>query len=162
VEDGFFAYAIRDAIATRPAYLALLNRAERLLTEFPGEDILPDARERFGLLTEALQVKKAIALAPIGRAGMHVDQRLVEQVETDLRRRLDAAMARAREVCPGLYKTDEAGRPVLTNSGAPSRSNRALDEQLQKVVEEIVRDSGISPSVPLTKKTRKRSLAASV
>jgi 3'-5' exonuclease len=75
VDAGFFTYAVKDAIATRPTYLAIRKKAVALVEEFGrnSKDILPNAREKFGLLSEAVQVKKAIALAQITRNGVAVD-----------------------------------------------------------------------------------------
>src|SRR5262249_33767316 len=69
LEEGFVEYAIKDAIATRRTYLAIRRQALALAEEFGrnSADVLPDARQRFGLLTEAVQVKKALALAQITR-----------------------------------------------------------------------------------------------
>ena len=46
-----------------------------------GSDILPDAQEKFGLLTEAVQVKTTIALAQIMRNGITVDLEAVWRTE---------------------------------------------------------------------------------
>src|SRR5262249_58246052 len=53
VEKGFFDYAIRDAIVTRPTYRAIRKQALALVEEFgrSSSDILPTARHNFGLLT---------------------------------------------------------------------------------------------------------------
>jgi hypothetical protein len=159
VEEGFFRYAIKDAIVTRPTYLAIRRQALALAEEFDrhGSDVLPEAREGFGLLTEAVQVKKAIALAQVTRNGMCLDRRWLEGAEGDLRRRLAEAVARTRETCPTLYKTDKNGAQVCTRAGAPSRSNKALVEQLETVAGQIKQETGVVLSVPLTGKTRKPS-----
>jgi hypothetical protein len=159
VEDGFFSYAIKDAVVTRPTYLAIRRQALALADEFDrhGSDVLPDARERFGLLTESVQVKKAIALAQVTRNGMCLDRPLLEGAEGDLRRRLADAVACVRELCPGLYKTDKNGALVHTRAGAPSRSNKVLVEQLETLAEQIKQETGVVLSVPLTAKTRKPS-----
>jgi DNA polymerase I-like protein with 3'-5' exonuclease and polymerase domains len=156
VERGFFEYGVKDAIVTRPAYLALRTQALALVEEFGrhSSDILPDAPERFGLLTEAIQVKKAIALAQITRNGMQVDQQCVRQAEADLRRRLNDAVACVRKVCPGLYKTDKEGNLVCTGKvHTPSKSKGVLVAQLQQVAHELKEESGVELPIPLTQKS---------
>jgi hypothetical protein len=164
VEDGFFAYAVKDAIVTRPTYLAIRRQALTLAREFGshGRDVLPDARQRFGLLTEAVQVKKAIALAKVTRNGMCVDLERLRPAEADLKRRLAAAVGEVRSLCPALYKTDAEGNLVFTRAGAPSRSNAALEEQLALAAEAVRRETGEAPSVPLTKKTKKPTTSVKV
>jgi DNA polymerase I-like protein with 3'-5' exonuclease and polymerase domains len=165
IEDGFFDYAIKDAIVTRPAYLAIRKRAVAIIDEFGRYcgDVLSDARQRFGLLTEAIQVKKAIALVQITRNGMHLDQAWLQQAEGDLRRRLDEAVSLVRSHCPGLYKTDKEGRLVCSGKAhTPSKNDTALRAQLAAVKEEILQESGIEPSIPLTKKTRELSSARKI
>ena len=56
--------------------------------------ILPDAIERFGPLTEAVQVKGAIALADISRRGMAIDLEHARGVES----RLDSPLLSLRRV----------------------------------------------------------------
>jgi hypothetical protein len=161
VEPGFFEYAVKDSIVTLPAYLALREEALRLQRPFPGGEVLPDAEERFGPLSEAVQVKKAIALARIRRRGVGLDLEEASAGEARLRARLDAATKALRSLCPGLYKSDKKGAPVLSaRTGAPSRSVKALDAQLLKVREEIFAGEGVLVSVPLTKKAKLPSRSA--
>jgi DNA polymerase I-like protein with 3'-5' exonuclease and polymerase domains len=161
VEQGFFQYGVKDAIVTRPAYLAMRKQALALVEAFGRHsgDVLPDARQKFGLLTEAIQVKKAIALAQITRTGMHVDLAWVGRVEADLRQRLAAAVGQVRALCPDLYKTDEHGALVCTGAGAPSKSTAALAARLQHVAEELKRESRLELTVPTTPRTGKPSTA---
>jgi hypothetical protein len=157
VEPGFFEYAIRDAIVTLPAYLAVRQKAIALADAFGDADVLPGARERWGLLTEAVQVKKAIALAQVTRNGMHLDRERLCHAEADLRQRLANAVARVRRQCPGLFKTDKAGNLCTTKNGTPSKSQAALLGQLQAVLDTWPAEAGPRPCIPLTKKTGKLS-----
>jgi DNA polymerase I-like protein with 3'-5' exonuclease and polymerase domains len=160
IEEGFPDYAIRDAIATLPTYLAIAEQASALEDQFAHHDtdILPDAVERFGLLTEAIQVKKAIALTQIQRNGQCLDHPRLMDAEADLRQRLAGAVARARELCPELYKIDKEGALKLTAAGVPSKSNAALVAKLQQVAEGL-RQAGTDLSIPVTPKARKASIA---
>jgi hypothetical protein len=153
VEEGFFTYAIRDSIVTLVAHRELRRRALALAERHKPGELWPDAGERFGLLTETLQVKKAIALAAVGRNGMAVDLAWVRRHEADLRRRLHAAVADVRGLCPDLYKLDADGRLRTTGTGAPSRSRKALGARLATIREEIeAANHGVRLRVPLTAK----------
>jgi DNA polymerase I-like protein with 3'-5' exonuclease and polymerase domains/site-specific DNA-adenine methylase len=156
VERGFFHYAIADAIATWHTYQEIRRRALAVTDAFArvDRDVLEDAREKYGLLSEGVQVKKAIGLAAIQRNGMALDRRRLAAGEADLRRRLAGAVAEVRAACPGLYQTDKDGKLVLTNTGASSRSRKVLDDTLERVAGEL-RQQGLEVSVPLTAKTRK-------
>jgi DNA adenine methylase len=156
IEVGFFNYAIKDAIVTLPTYLAIREQALAVADAFArvDKDVLPDARERFGLLTEAVQVKKAIALAAIQHNGMSLDRRRLAAGEADLRRRLAGAVAEVRAVCPALYKVAKDGSLKLTRGGAPARSNKVLSDTLDRAAQEL-KGQGLEVSVPLTPRTRK-------
>jgi hypothetical protein len=159
VDGGFFDYAVKDALVTRLTYLAIRKQARALVEEFGrySADVLPGARQMFGLLTESIQVKKAIALAQVTRNGMAVDLAWLQGAEADLRGRLGQAVAAVREVCPNLYQTDKAGQLVCVGKArAPSKSNEALLAQLQAVVDGL-RQDGVVLNVPRTRKTGRLS-----
>jgi hypothetical protein len=99
VDPGFFEYGARDAAVSLPTYLALRREALRLQAAFPGGEILPDAEERFGPLSEAVQVKKAIALASIQRRGIGVD---LEEARAGEVHRVKRATAVQRASISGL------------------------------------------------------------
>src|SRR5262249_2308631 len=90
VEEGFIKYGIKDVIVLKPAYMTMRKQALALVEGFgsQGDDILPGARQKFGLLTEAVQVKKGIALAQLTRNGMVADLMWVCQAESELRQEL--------------------------------------------------------------------------
>jgi hypothetical protein len=160
VEEEFFTYAIKDAIVTRPAYLAIRKQGLALLEEFGREsgDIHPNARQRFGLLSEAIQVKKAIALAQITRTGMGMDLEGMRWTEADLRSSLQEAVASAQAICP-VYKTDAEGRFHLSGkSQTPSFDDQLLRDQLGRIKEAIEQDAEIRFDIPRTKKGISRSV----
>src|SRR5262249_25010055 len=68
---------------------------------------------------------------------------------------LNDAIARVRAICPKLYKTDRNGDLLRTIKGSPRRSNKALQDQLARVKDEIEQETGVMPNVPLTSRTRK-------
>jgi DNA polymerase I-like protein with 3'-5' exonuclease and polymerase domains len=158
VEPGFFDYAVKDAIVTRLAYREIREQAKTLASNFPRGDIQVDARQKFGLLTEAVQVKKAIALAQITRNGMTLDLESLRRAEDDLRRRRDEAVAAVRALCPDLYRTDKDGKLVLAGKAkAPSKRADVLGKQLEQVVERVKEDLGVELRVPHTSKKKQLS-----
>ena len=68
LEVGFFEYAVKDAIVTRLAYQVILERARAIVDRFlaGSPDIAADAVAKYGILTEAVQVKKAIGSSLVG------------------------------------------------------------------------------------------------
>lgn len=159
VEDGFFEYAIKDAIVTKPAYLQLRKKAVQLLDQFgQGTDIRQEARQKFGLLTESVQVKKAIALAQITRNGMTVDLETVRQTESELRAEVIKAATKAHAICP-IYKPDEHGQLLLSGkSQAPAFDDKLLREQLSKIKEQIEKETHTTLRVPVKSKGTSRSI----
>src|SRR5262249_60951483 len=113
-----------------------------------------DAIPRFGLLTESIQVKGAVALAAVSRAGMHLDLERVRATEADLRARLEGLLTTLRELCPGLFKTKtdrRTGEVTLrlnTGSGTPSRSDKVLQEELARVADRLGRGTRRPPAIP--------------
>jgi hypothetical protein len=61
VDPGFLSYAVKDAIATHRIYVRLVQIATALVGPFRS-NIQSDAINQFGLLTETVQVRAAIAL----------------------------------------------------------------------------------------------------
>src|SRR5262245_57170895 len=160
VEKGFFDYAIRDALVTRPTYRAIRKQALTLVEEFgrSSSDILPTARQQFGLLTEAIQVKKAIALAQITRNGVTVDLEGVRRTETELRQELLRAIGAAHAVCP-IYKVDADGNFITTGkTSTPAFDDTVLREQLARIKEQIEEETRSHLPIPSTKKGISRSV----
>jgi hypothetical protein len=156
VEGGFFEYAVKDAIVTFHAYRKMVLEVQRLVYEHGRHS--PDLGEsplaRFGVLTESLQVKAAVALAAVTRRGMHLDLGWVQAAESELRARLDGAIAALRAICPGFFKlkkdraTGQTGLRLTAKAGTPSRSNKVLQEQLVRVAAEVREETGQDLSIP--------------
>lgn len=160
VEPGFFTYAIKDAIVTKIAYLAIRKRAEALLHRFGqhSTDITADAVAKYGLLTEAVQVKKAIALAQITRNGMHVDLDAVRQGEARLRQELLDAVAAAQAIFP-VYKMAADGRFLLSGKSAvPAFDDKVLRSALAEIKDSIERAEKVELSIRVLKTGISRSL----
>jgi hypothetical protein len=159
VEECFFRYAVRDSIVGKPTYLAIRKQALALVEEFGrySKDILPDARQRFGLLTEAIQIKKAIALSQITRNGMMVVLDWVRKTESELRQEMLNATAAAQAICP-VYKANADGSFVTSGkTDTPAFADGDLRAQLARIKEEIDRETGTPLKIPHTKKGISRS-----
>src|SRR5262249_54026926 len=143
-------YGIKDVIVTRLTYLAVRKQALALAEAFGlhGSDILPGARQKFGLLTEAVQVKKAIALAQLTRHGMVADLDWVRGAEAGLRQELLQAVSDAHAEClkviaaaPSLspvYKRDGEGNFLTSGkTDTPAFDDTALRELWTHIKSEI-------------------------
>ena len=86
IDPWFLQYAAQDAIATAKIHRLQRGRA-RTLQPKPAK-LLPDAVKRFGLLSESLQVRGAVALQFVERNGMHLDPTGLEASRRQLRQEL--------------------------------------------------------------------------
>jgi len=139
-DPGWFEYAAADAIATWHVWQQLQKEAE-LLQPSPG-DLLPGAEDRWGLLTETLQVRGAIALEAISRQGVQVDLEQVQRVQADI----SAAVAEQSAVLEGLGQ--QLGEPELfkrykrsgelyyTAAGVPRKNAKACKRILARLAKE--------------------------
>lgn len=96
-------------LAIKAAYPEVRREGLRLAWPYRWR-MYPDALQRFGLLTEFVQVRKAIALAQVTRNGMHVDLPALIAAGAEFRRRLEEAVAEVLELCPGLYEVGAGDR----------------------------------------------------
>lgn len=165
-DDGFFRYAVADAIVTLRAFRVMLLEAQRLMIESAGAVVdVDEVLTRYGPLSASIQVKGAIALSEIERFGMHVDLGRVRSAEADLRGGIEAAATDLQGMCPGLFRTNkdgQTGEPVLvrTNGGAPSISEEALREKLRDVLDKAHQATGRTLAIPTTARTGKLSTSA--
>ena len=97
--------------------------------------ILPDALERFGPLSEAIQVKGAIALARIARNGMHLDVDRLDGLRAQLDGGLTSQVAELLRRAPlrGPCGATATGRSSSRRrDGRPSLSQTRLRELLEQ------------------------------
>ena len=151
VDVGFFRYAIKDAIATRKLWDVLRRIASDLIKPFE-EDLLPGAVDRFGILTESLQVRGAIALSEIERNGVALDRSLVESTRKKLSGEIESLIEQIRKLpeTEGLFKYSRSGGLVLTASMKPATNQGRLLEILEAISEELSLED-----VPQSEKTKK-------
>ena len=124
--------------------------------------ILPDAVERFGPLSEAIQVKGAIALAQITRNDLSLDTRQQLAVKDRLLEQRDdlVAVLVANPDWDGLLRRDRRGQIILTPSAqAPSLSQNRLRELLEDAAASVAEEAGRPVVIPRTE-SNKVSLAA--
>jgi acyl-CoA-binding protein len=170
VDAGFLRYAIEDAVATISAFKHLQAVAERIAQPY-DDQILPDARGRFGLLTETIQVRAAIALSSTSRNGMCLDPEQIEETRGRLQHRMERMVAELEQLGtvadgsdtgedPGqltnIFQRTKTGRMKFTPSGVPSISKDRLEAKLQ----EIVAAADVDIEMPRTAKTKKLSTSA--
>ncbi|MEM7516945.1 MAG: hypothetical protein AAF368_08495 [Planctomycetota bacterium] len=131
-DPGFFTYAIKDALVTRKLWDVLTAIAAKLIKPFESQ-ISPGAKDRFGLLTESLQVKAAIALGAIERQGIALDQQQVASTKKQLSDEVEKLITELQQLpeCEGLFKHSRDGSLQLTASGKPATNQLRLCEVLE-------------------------------
>lgn len=155
---GFSEYAMKDVLALHPIYPKLYDRAVSLMTAAGWKraaktySIRPDALTRFGPLSEAVQVKGAIALAHVSRQPLCIDQGKREALETEYRRRIAEGVAVMDSFAPDLFKRTKpprrrkgeqpAGEEFVPQMiagekrGLPKMSTIVLQETLKRIAAE--------------------------
>ena len=85
MDPGFFRYAILDAIATWRVHAALRPRAVECARGFQVRD---ETIRRWGVLTEYIQIRGALALSRMSRNGMRLDLGRAKSVQQTIRARI--------------------------------------------------------------------------
>ena len=160
VDPGFFEYATTDTKVTYEAYKIMRKQALELQEPFLKEKgvMYPDAIERFGPLTEAIQVKGSIALAKISKNGMMVDLEKAKTLEDEIRKECEEFIPFLEQNFPHLlqpYKKKE-GYKVAAKSGVPSLKNK----EIQKLFEEWSPELGLD--TPIKSKGKTGGISVSV
>jgi hypothetical protein len=156
VDPGFFEYAIRDAVATRRLYPALADAAYRLMIAFgydrtaPRYDIRPDAMEKFGYLSEVIQVKASIALAYMFRRGVRVNPAKAQALEQQYRAEMAGIVAELGRDYGEVLTYDKGGALKVTPKGkTPSLGDKKLEAMLLRVAADA-RERGHDIPVPVS------------
>jgi DNA polymerase I-like protein with 3'-5' exonuclease and polymerase domains len=137
-DPGFFRYAARDALATLYVYLAQTRLAQALFAPYQLQ-VLPNAQQLFGVLTETVQVRAAIALAAVHRNGVQVDLAAARQVQDDTWRQVDTLTDQLQQLATGygvagLFKyAKRTGNRKQTPAGVPQRCQTATQQVLAQI-----------------------------
>lgn len=114
---GFAAYALADAVATHDLYRRQRVAALEVMRSVgwspkpqPRYEIRHDAVERWGPLTEAIQVRASIVLAELSRTPLRVDLAKRQHLEDVARAEYDAAYRTLEATSPLLFKRYKAKR----------------------------------------------------
>jgi DNA polymerase I-like protein with 3'-5' exonuclease and polymerase domains len=140
-DPGFFRYAALDALATLHVYLAQCRLAQAITAPYQLQ-VLPGVVEQFGLLTETVQVRAAIALAAVHRNGVQVDLQTAEQVQDDVWRLLDVLTGKLEVLAlhygvRDLFKHfKKSGHRKQTPAGVPQRNQQATQQVLQQIADQ--------------------------
>jgi len=154
IELEFFQYAVKDAIATWRVHAVLRQKAVDCARRCGVRD---ETMRRWGVLTESIQIRGALALAQLTRNGLHLDLNRSTSVRRAVQEKIEKHVARIRQHprSRGLFKIDpQSGEPRITKSQAPSLSNKVLQEILTEVAAEIEHDTGLPLEIPRTEKNQ--------
>jgi DNA polymerase family A/TubC N-terminal docking domain len=156
VDPAFFQYAIRDVIATHILYPALSEVARSMMLQYGFSEtatrfeIRPDAIERWGHLSEVIQVKASLVLPHMFRRGVHVNQAGAQEITERYRQSIGELTNELRQHYPGALAFDKRGGVTLTQKGkTPSLGGKKLTAMLERVAEEI-REQGHPMEIPLS------------
>ena len=130
VDVGFFQYAVKDAIATWFLFTVLTHKANEICQEHGVAD-------GHGFLTEAIQVKAAIALDRISRNGMAIDLDRLGALRTELEAAISKVVEEVLKTAPDVWHTVAASNLVAINeeTGLPRVNQKALRSHLLGIAE---------------------------
>ena len=159
VEPWYLQYAVQDAIAAVRIYRKQRARAKQLQPD-PSK-LLPDALAKYGLLSEIIQVKGAIALAQITRTGMHLAPDRLGPAQQELRERVfqlaEELEAAAPEPVLKRYKLDryknDANRGYRLNASGTPQVN---EDVIRRLFQEVADQNNLEP--PISDEDEKLSL----
>ena len=126
-DRNWIEYPIRDVKATFMAYQTLGRKIYEMF------DIDAGLANKWGILTEKIQVASTIALEQIHKQGMAVDSGLTETICQKLASQIDSLIedlngeiSQVSDQPFDVQKRDKAGKPVLTRTGLPSFHTRNI------------------------------------
>jgi DNA polymerase I-like protein with 3'-5' exonuclease and polymerase domains len=117
IPSVYLEYLAKDVIATHRIFRELTRCIDEVLTAsrevwgYVSDDWLQDCQRRWGPLTHHIQLRAAIVLREITRAGLHVDVRQRDKLITALRGERDLLATRLRE--QGVLAKGEGSQKAL-------------------------------------------------
>jgi DNA adenine methylase len=153
VDHDAWGYACKDAIAVRNVFLKL-RRAARQLVKSLGID--HDLVEKYGLLSQRIQLRAAIVLSDIHHRGICIDPARRDDAEQTLKGEMDRLVNQIHGMpqADGVFKRyKRTGELQYTASGKPRTDNGQLAELLTAIADEA------EIVVPTTPRTGKPTLA---
>jgi hypothetical protein len=161
VDPGFFQYAVRDAFTTYRLYPALASAAYQEMVAYGFDrgaqryDIRPDAIDKFGYLSEVIQVQASVVLARLFRRGVRVNLAKARALEEKYRAELAEAVAELERDYHDVLTYGKDGVLKLTPKGrTPSLGDKKLGDMLLRVVAEA-RERGHDVQVPVSNGKKK-------
>jgi len=158
---NFAAYALKDVIATwrvypkqRKAGIEIMRKAG--WSPDPKQrtyEIRPDALQKFGVLSEYVQVKGSIVLDQLSRTPLHIDTAKREEMEAATRKRYQMHMNSLLELEPDLFRRYSEKSPkkhlrgqIQTNkkTGLPKMNNSVLKRRLEEEAAKLFIEAPIS------------------
>lgn len=152
VDQGFIEYGIKDPVVTYYVFLKLYPLSKKIARE---SGVTRECIEKFGPLTEAVQIKGAIALTKIMFNGIFLDVEYGKKIHALIREHIDETQDKLLKhpVYSQLFKTHKkTGELLLTKKGGPQLSIKLLREILLNVAKEIQDEYKIEVKVPKTEK----------
>ena len=125
VDVGFFQYAVKDAIATWFLFAVLTDVANEICHKQCVTD-------KFGFLTESIQVKAAIGLDRITRNGMTIDLDRLEELRVELDSQTSNLVGEIHAIAPDVWHTSRKTGELEINdkNGLPRMNQKALRSHL--------------------------------
>jgi hypothetical protein len=135
---SFVDYALTDVLCCYRVYERQYRKAVEMMAAVGppphaatgGYQIHPEARQRFGVLTEAIQVKGSIVLAELGRKPLPIDQIARQQLEEAVRLQYQSQYETLQAEAPGLFKTYKSKK----YGGAHKMTKRSLVPQMDQTI----------------------------
>lgn len=142
------ANVLSQSRAIARTHQALRHQARKLLKDYGYDraakehfDIDPLATQKFGLLTERLQVAAAITLHRISVNGVHVDQQQRTSLLKDDKQKLGPVIAALNQRYPFALKRSGSGDPIIGPTGLPTINLKGLESYLKKLAVPIGADT---------------------
>lgn len=119
--EQFFAYALKDVLACHTVFQKQRVRGLELMQKAGWNpdpktrqyEIRPDAVQKFGVLSETIQVKAAIVLVELGRTPIRIDLPKRQRMEAEARHRYQQQLIVLTERVPELIRRTKAKYKVV-------------------------------------------------